>query len=79
LTAAHGVGKVNAPAIAVVHVSHRRGYATLSHDGVRFAEKRFRNDRNLYPRGRSLDSGPQTGAPGSNDQNVVFVRDVLAH
>jgi hypothetical protein len=48
LAATHGVGKVNAPAVPVVHISHRRGYATLGHDGVRFAEKRLRNDRNLY-------------------------------
>ena len=47
LTAAHGVGKVNVPAVPVVHISHRRGNATLGHDGVCFAEKRFRNDRDL--------------------------------
>jgi hypothetical protein len=79
LTAAHGVGKVDAPAVPVVHISHRRGYATLGHDGVGLAEKRFRNDRDLYTGGGGLDGGPQTGAPGSNDQNVVLVRDVLAH
>src|SRR5580658_1662080 len=79
LTAAHGVGKVNPPAVAIVHISHRRGYATLGHDGVRFAEKRLRNDRDLYTGGRSLNGSPQTGAPGSNDQNVVLMRDVLAH
>jgi hypothetical protein len=46
---------------------------------VCFAEKRFRNDRSFYTGGRYLDGSPQTGAPGSNDQNVVLMRDVLAH
>jgi hypothetical protein len=79
LTAAHRVGKVNAPAIPVVHISHRRGYAALGHDGVCFAKKRFRNDRDLSASGRNLDGSPQTGTPGSDDQNVVLMRDVLAH
>jgi hypothetical protein len=46
---------------------------------VRFAEKRFRNDRDLYASGRGFDGSPKTGATGSNDQNVVFMRGVLAH
>jgi hypothetical protein len=79
LAAAHGVGKVNAPAVPVVHISHCRGYASFGHDGVRFAEKRLRNDRNLSTGGRDLDGGPQTGASGSDDQNIVLMRDVLAH
>src|SRR5260370_5779298 len=77
LTATHGVGKVNAPAVPVVHISHRRGYATLGHDGMCFAEKRFRSDRDLYTGGRGLDGSPQTSPPGSNDQTVLLIRDVL--
>jgi hypothetical protein len=79
LTAAHRVGKVNAPAVPVVHISHGRGYAALCHDGVCFAKKRFRDHRDLSASGRYLDGSPQTGAPGSDDQNVVLMRDVLAH
>ena len=63
LTAAHGVGKVNAPAVPVVHISHRRRYSTLGHYGMCFAEKRFRNDRDFYTGGRGLDGSPQTRAP----------------
>ena len=44
LAAAHGVGKVNAPAVAIVHICHGRGYSTLGHHGMCFAQKRFRND-----------------------------------
>src|SRR5580765_2339460 len=47
LTASHGVGKVNIPTVPVVNIPHRRGYATFGHDGVCFAEKRFRNERDL--------------------------------
>jgi hypothetical protein len=79
LTAAHGVGKVNPPAVAVIHIPHRRGYAALGHYGVCFAEKRFRNNRDLYAGSRGLNRGPQSRAPGSNDQNVVLMHDVLAH
>ena len=42
LAAAHGVGEMDAPVVAVVHVAHRRRHATLGHHGVRFAEQRFR-------------------------------------
>ena len=79
LPAAHRVGKVNAPAVSVVHISHRRGHATFGHHGVRFAEKRFRNHGDLYASGRRLDRRAQTRAPGSDDQNVVLMRDVLVH
>jgi hypothetical protein len=79
LTAAHRIGKVNTPAIPVVHVSHRRGYTALGHYGVCFAKKRLRNDGDFSASGRDLDGSPQTGPPGSDDQNVVLMRDVLAH
>jgi hypothetical protein len=55
LTASHRVGKVNAPTVSVVHISHRRGYPALCHYGVCFAEKSFRNDRDLTASGRNLD------------------------
>jgi hypothetical protein len=70
---------VNTPAVPVVHISHGCGYATFGHDGVCFAEKRFRDDRDLYTSARGLDGSPQTRTPGSNDQNVVLMCDVLAH
>jgi hypothetical protein len=39
LTTPHRVGEVNAPAVPIVHIRHGSGDSTLSHDGVRFAEK----------------------------------------
>jgi hypothetical protein len=41
LAAAHRIGKVNPPAISIIDISHGRGYATLGHDRVRFAQKGF--------------------------------------
>ena len=41
LAAAHRVGEVHAPAVAVVDVGHRRRHAAFGHDGVRLAEQRL--------------------------------------
>src|SRR5215831_3365379 len=69
LAPAHRVGKVNAPAIAIVHVSHRCGNTTLRHDGVRFAEEGLRNDGNPYSSRRGLDRSTQPGTSRSYDEN----------
>src|SRR6266496_4591491 len=73
LPAAHGVGKVDAPAIPVIHVSHRSRYATFRHNCVGFAQQGLRNDRNLYSGGGSLDGGTQTRVSSPDDQNVVLM------
>ena len=39
LPAAHGIGEVNLPVVAVIHVRQRRGNASFGHDGVRFAKE----------------------------------------
>ena len=44
LAAAHRVGEVHAPVVAVVDVGHRRRHAALGHDGVRLAEQRLGDD-----------------------------------
>jgi hypothetical protein len=67
LAAAHRVGEVNSPAVSVVNISHRRRYAAFRHYGVRFAQQGFRNHRNLYARGRSLDGGAQASASRPNN------------
>jgi hypothetical protein len=79
LASTHRVGKVNAPVIAIIHISHRRGYATFGHDSVRFAKEGFRNDGDLYSGRRGLDRSAQPGPSSSNDENVVLVRDVFGH
>jgi hypothetical protein len=79
LAAAHGVGKVNAPAVAIIHVGHGRGYAAFCHYGVSFAEQRLRNQCDLYAGCRGLHGSAQPCAPGADNQNVMFVRDVFGH
>ena len=39
LASAHGVGEVNLPVIALVHIRERGRDAAFGHDGVRFSEK----------------------------------------
>src|SRR5581483_12117811 len=39
LSAAHGVGKVDAPVVAIIDVSHRGRDSAFRHDGMCFAEK----------------------------------------
>ena len=41
LPAAHGVGEMDAPTVAVIDVGHGRRHAALRHDGVGLAEQRF--------------------------------------
>src|SRR5665213_4576995 len=79
LAAAHSVREVDAPVIAIVHVTHGGGYTAFSHDGVGFAKKGLTNDTYLEPCRRGLDRGAQTGAARSNDQYVIGVSPVLGH
>ena len=79
LAAAHGVGKVNAPAVAIVDIGQRGGDAAFGHHGMRLAQQRFRDHRDFHACGRGFDGGAQAGASRANHQHVVLVRDVLGH
>ena len=74
LAAAHGVGEVHLPAVAVVDVGERRRHAAFGHDGVRLAEQRLADQADLHAGRRRLDRRAQPGAAGADDENVVFVR-----
>ena len=43
LAAAHGVGEMDLPVVAIVHIGERSRDAAFGHHGVRFAEQRFAN------------------------------------
>lgn len=73
LAAAHGVGEVDAPTVAVVDVGHGGGDTALGHDGVGFAEERLADNAYFDAGGGGLDRGAQTGAARANDQDVVGV------
>ena len=74
LAAAHRVGEVDLPAVAVVDVGERRGDAAFGHDGVRLAEQRLADQADLDAGRRRLDGRAQSGAAGADDQDVVVVR-----
>ena len=56
LSAAHGVGEVDLPVVAVVDVGQRGGDAALGHDGVRLAEQRLADQPDRHCR-RGRDGG----------------------
>ena len=72
LAAAHGVGEMNAPVVAIVDVAHRRRHPTFRHHGVGFAEQRFRNHRDLHACRRRLHGRSQPCAARADDENVAL-------
>ena len=79
LAAAHGVGEMHLPVVALVHVGQGRGDAALGHHRVGLAEQRFADQADGQPGGRRLDGRPQAGAAGADDQYVVLMRFVVEH
>ena len=73
LAAAHRVGEVDLPVVALVDVAHRGGHAALGHDGVRLAEQRLADEPDGDARRRRFDRGAQAGAAGADDEHVVLV------
>ena len=73
LAAAHRVGEMDLPAVAVVDVGERCRDAAFGHDGVRLAEERFAEQPDLHPRRRRLDCGPEPGPARANDEHIVLV------
>ena len=73
LPAAHGVGEVDLPVVAVIDVGERRGDAALGHDGVRLAEQRLAHEPDGDARCTGLDGGAQPRAAGADDDDIVFV------
>ena len=73
LAAAHRVGEVDLPAVAVVDVGHRRRHAALGHDRVGLAEQRLADEADRRARRRRLDGGAQPGAARADDDDVVLV------
>ena len=72
LAATHGVGEVNLPAVAVVHVAHGCRHAAFGHDRVGLAEEGFADETDLDAGGRRFDGGPQARATGADHQDVVI-------
>ena len=73
LAAAHRVGEMDLPVVAIVHVGQRRRHAAFGHDGVRLAEQRLAQQADLDAAGGRFDGGAQPCAAGADHQHVVFV------
>ena len=73
LPAAHGVAKVDLPVVLRVGVAHRRRAAALGHHGVRLAEQRLTDHRDLQATFARLDDRTQTRAAGTDHDHVVLV------
>ena len=79
LPAAHRVGEMDLPVVAVVHVGERGGDPAFRHHGVRFAEQRFANHPDRHARRRRFDRRAQTGAARADDEDVVGESFVVGH
>ena len=73
LAAAHRVGEMHLPAVAVVDVGERRRHAAFGHDGVRLAEERFAEQPDFDPGRRRFDRGPEPGSARADDEHIVLV------
>ena len=60
LPAAHGVGEMDLPVVAVIDIGERRRDPALGHHGVGFAEQRFADHPDLDARRRRFDRGAQS-------------------
>ena len=73
LAAAHRIAEMHAPVVFAHYVAQRRGGPAFGHDGVRLAEQRFADKRDLGLLGARFNGGPQSGAAGADDDDVVAV------
>jgi hypothetical protein len=74
LAAAHRVGEVHLPVVAVVDVAHRGRHAALGHDGVRLAEQRFADQPDLDAGAEASMAARKSRAARADHQHVVFVK-----
>jgi hypothetical protein len=79
LPAAHRVGEVRLPRVAVVDVAHRSGHAAFGHHGVRFAEQRLADHSDVDAGSRGFDGGAKSRSTGANDEDIVLMRLELNH
>ena len=71
LAAAHGVGEMNPPVVALVHIGQCRRDAAFRHDGMRFAEQRFAHYAHFDARGGGFNGGAQACSARTNHQHIV--------
>ena len=79
LSAAHRVGEMDLPAVAIIDVGQRRRDASLGHHGVRFAKQRLAHEADRDSRRRRFDRGAKSRAACSDHQHVMDVRLIFRH
>src|SRR5436189_5586101 len=79
LAAAHRIGKMHLPTIAIIDIRERRRHSAFGHYGVRFPQQRFADEPNAYARRRRLYRSAQTGSACADHEHVVFECWVLSH
>ena len=72
LAAAHRVGEMHPPVVAVVHVGQRRRDPALGHHGVRLPQKRLAHQSHRHAGAGCRDRRPEPGAAGADHQDVVL-------
>ena len=80
LAAAHRVGEMDLPVVAVVDVAHRRRHPALGHHGVRLAEQRLADQPDAdTPAADASIAARKPGTAGTDDENVVFKCWIVRH
>src|SRR6476660_9947275 len=79
LAAAHRVGKVHLPIVALIDVGEGRGHAPLGHNRMRLAEQGLADKTNFDSRGRGLNGRAQSRTASANNEHVVFESFVVSH
>ena len=79
LAAAHRVGEMDLPAVAIVVVRHGRGHAAFGHHGVRLAKQRLADQTDGDAGAGRFDRRAQTRAARPDDQDVVGIRCMRGH
>jgi hypothetical protein len=77
LTAAHGIGEVHGPAVAVVDVGERRRDSALGHDRMGFAKQGLANQTHRDSLGCRLNRSTEPGASCADHKYIVFVSGVI--
>src|SRR5687767_361047 len=79
LPAAHCVGEMYSPIVAIIDVRESSRHSALGHHRVRFAEQRLAYKPDANARGGRLNRRAQSGTSGTDDDHVVFVCLVICH
>ena len=79
LAAAHRVGEMHLPIVAIIHIAQRGRDAAFGHDGVRFAKERFANKPHRNPGRRCFNRSAQSRTTCPDHEHVVLDCLIIRH